>query len=163
MLQVREERLAEEKIKKKVAARKMEEAEARRRQEEEARRQKALQQVCVWACSAPQAELGMGSTWELTPEMFPCHVAMGIWSSEGFLVLSPGAYSCQVSNSCLGVQEEEEERRRRELMQKKKEEEQERARKIAEQRQAEQERERQLAAERELERKREQERIQAEK
>ncbi|NXR42276.1 INCE protein, partial [Zosterops hypoxanthus] len=41
---VREERLAEEKIKKKVAARKMEEAEARRRQEEEARRQKALQQ-----------------------------------------------------------------------------------------------------------------------
>ncbi|XP_056349004.1 inner centromere protein isoform X2 [Oenanthe melanoleuca] len=41
---VREERLAEEKIKKRVAARKMEEAEARRRQEEEARRQKALQQ-----------------------------------------------------------------------------------------------------------------------
>ncbi|XP_014734154.1 PREDICTED: inner centromere protein [Sturnus vulgaris] len=41
---VREERLAEEKIKKKVAARKMEEAEARRRQEEEARRQRALQQ-----------------------------------------------------------------------------------------------------------------------
>ncbi|NXC01903.1 INCE protein, partial [Orthonyx spaldingii] len=41
---VREERLAEEKIKKRVAARKMEEAEARRRQEEEARRQRALQQ-----------------------------------------------------------------------------------------------------------------------
>ncbi|NWW80430.1 INCE protein, partial [Climacteris rufus] len=41
---VREERLAEEKIKKRAAARKMEEAEARRRQEEEARRQKALQQ-----------------------------------------------------------------------------------------------------------------------
>ncbi|NXY37158.1 INCE protein, partial [Pomatorhinus ruficollis] len=41
---VREEKLAEEKIKKRVAARKMEEAEARRRQEEEARRQKALQQ-----------------------------------------------------------------------------------------------------------------------
>ncbi|KAJ7419907.1 Inner centromere protein [Pitangus sulphuratus] len=41
---VKEERLAEEKIKKRVAARKMEEAEARRRQEEEARRQKALQQ-----------------------------------------------------------------------------------------------------------------------
>ncbi|XP_074399648.1 inner centromere protein [Zonotrichia albicollis] len=40
----REERLAEEKIKKRVAARKMEEAEARRRQEEEARRQRALQQ-----------------------------------------------------------------------------------------------------------------------
>ncbi|XP_064281782.1 inner centromere protein [Passer domesticus] len=41
---VREERLAEEKIKKRVAARKMEEAEARRKQEEEARRQRALQQ-----------------------------------------------------------------------------------------------------------------------
>ncbi|XP_059704641.1 inner centromere protein isoform X2 [Haemorhous mexicanus] len=41
---VREERLAEEKIKKRVAARKMEEAEARRRQEEEVRRQRALQQ-----------------------------------------------------------------------------------------------------------------------
>ncbi|NXQ60918.1 INCE protein, partial [Anthoscopus minutus] len=41
---VREERLAEEKIKKRVAARRMEEAEARRRQEEEARRQRALQQ-----------------------------------------------------------------------------------------------------------------------
>ncbi|NXV01026.1 INCE protein, partial [Cettia cetti] len=41
---VREERLAEEKIKKRVAARKMEEAEARRRQEEEARRQRAQQQ-----------------------------------------------------------------------------------------------------------------------
>ncbi|NWS30233.1 INCE protein, partial [Polioptila caerulea] len=41
---VREEKLAEEKIKKRVAARKMEEAEARRRQEEEARRQRALQQ-----------------------------------------------------------------------------------------------------------------------
>ncbi|NXG52072.1 INCE protein, partial [Psilopogon haemacephalus] len=41
---VREERLAEEKIKKAAAARKMEEAEARRRQEEEARRQRALQQ-----------------------------------------------------------------------------------------------------------------------
>ncbi|NWW31663.1 INCE protein, partial [Panurus biarmicus] len=41
---VREERLAEEKIKKRVAARKMEEAEARRRQEEEARKQRALQQ-----------------------------------------------------------------------------------------------------------------------
>ncbi|NXS37860.1 INCE protein, partial [Pomatostomus ruficeps] len=41
---VREERLAEEKIKKRAAARKMEEAEARRRQEEEARRQRALQQ-----------------------------------------------------------------------------------------------------------------------
>ncbi|NXX24958.1 INCE protein, partial [Nicator chloris] len=41
---VREERLAEEKTKKRVAARKMEEAEARRRQEEEARRQRAVQQ-----------------------------------------------------------------------------------------------------------------------
>ncbi|XP_071415283.1 inner centromere protein isoform X2 [Pithys albifrons albifrons] len=41
---VKEERLAEEKIKKRVAARKMEEVEARRRQEEEARRQRALQQ-----------------------------------------------------------------------------------------------------------------------
>ncbi|NWZ66021.1 INCE protein, partial [Acrocephalus arundinaceus] len=41
---VREERLAEEKIKKRAAARKMEEAEARRKQEEEARRQRALQQ-----------------------------------------------------------------------------------------------------------------------
>ncbi|NXA75099.1 INCE protein, partial [Thryothorus ludovicianus] len=41
---VREEKLAEEKIKKRVAARKMEEAEARRKQEEEARRQRALQQ-----------------------------------------------------------------------------------------------------------------------
>lgn len=83
VLQVREERLAEEKIKKRVAARKMEEAEARRRQEEEARRQKALQQVCVWACSVPQAELGRGSTCpgyrEFTPKMFPCRVAMGIW------------------------------------------------------------------------------------
>lgn len=47
VFQVREERLAEEKIKKRVAARKMEEAEARRRQEEEARRQRALQQVCM--------------------------------------------------------------------------------------------------------------------
>ncbi|NXG04022.1 INCE protein, partial [Sakesphorus luctuosus] len=41
---VKEERLAEEKIKKRAAARKMEEVEARRRQEEEARRQRALQQ-----------------------------------------------------------------------------------------------------------------------
>ncbi|KAK0685553.1 INCE protein, partial [Pygoscelis papua] len=41
---VREERLAEEKIKKKAAAKKMEEAEARRRHDEEARKQKALQQ-----------------------------------------------------------------------------------------------------------------------
>ncbi|NXU86542.1 INCE protein, partial [Xiphorhynchus elegans] len=41
---VKEERLAEEKIKKRAAARKMEEAEARRKQEEEARRQRALQQ-----------------------------------------------------------------------------------------------------------------------
>ncbi|NWV41960.1 INCE protein, partial [Grantiella picta] len=41
---VREEKLAEDKIKKRMAARKMEEAEARRRQEEEARRQRALQQ-----------------------------------------------------------------------------------------------------------------------
>ncbi|XP_067397587.1 inner centromere protein-like isoform X4 [Emydura macquarii macquarii] len=40
---VREERLAEEKVKKKVAAKKIEDAEARRRQEEEARKQKALQ------------------------------------------------------------------------------------------------------------------------
>uniref|UniRef100_K7GCT6 Inner centromere protein ARK-binding domain-containing protein n=1 Tax=Pelodiscus sinensis TaxID=13735 RepID=K7GCT6_PELSI len=40
---VREERLAEEKVKKKVAAKKMEEVEARRRQEEEARKQKAQQ------------------------------------------------------------------------------------------------------------------------
>lgn len=153
VLQVREERLAEEKIKKRAAARKMEEAEARRRQEEEARRQRALQQVCVWACCVPQAELDRGSTclghWEFTPEV----QRWGFGSSEGFLV----------NNSCLGFQEEEEERRRRELMQKKREEEQERARKIAEQRQAEQERERQLAAEREMERKREQERIQAEK
>lgn len=90
VLQVREERLAEEKIKKRVAARKMEEAEARRRQEEEARRQRALQQVCVyvcvsvvWGCSVPQAELDRASTclghWEFSPRMFPCHVAMGIW------------------------------------------------------------------------------------
>lgn len=83
VLQVREERLAEEKIKKRAAARKMEEAEARRRQEEEARRQRALQQVCVWACCVPQAELGRGCTclghWEFTPKVFPCHVAMGIW------------------------------------------------------------------------------------
>ncbi|XP_009878867.1 PREDICTED: inner centromere protein [Charadrius vociferus] len=41
---VREERLAEEKIRKRAAARKMEEAEARRRHDEEARKQKALQQ-----------------------------------------------------------------------------------------------------------------------
>ncbi|XP_015486961.1 inner centromere protein isoform X3 [Parus major] len=41
---VREERLAEERIKKRVAARRMEEAESRRKQEEEARRQRALQQ-----------------------------------------------------------------------------------------------------------------------
>ncbi|NXL52998.1 INCE protein, partial [Podilymbus podiceps] len=41
---VREERLAEEKIKKQAAAKKMEEAEARRRHDEEARKQKALQQ-----------------------------------------------------------------------------------------------------------------------
>ncbi|KAM6408024.1 inner centromere protein [Rhynochetos jubatus] len=41
---VREERLAEEKIRKRAAAKKAEEAEARRRQEEEARKQKALQQ-----------------------------------------------------------------------------------------------------------------------
>ncbi|XP_074852124.1 inner centromere protein [Carettochelys insculpta] len=40
---VREERLAEEKVKKKVAAKKMGDAEVRRRQEEEARKQKALQ------------------------------------------------------------------------------------------------------------------------
>ncbi|EMP32031.1 Inner centromere protein, partial [Chelonia mydas] len=40
---VREERLAEEKVKKKVAAKKMGDVEARRRQEEEARKQKALQ------------------------------------------------------------------------------------------------------------------------
>uniref|UniRef100_A0A8C5EZ63 Inner centromere protein n=1 Tax=Gopherus evgoodei TaxID=1825980 RepID=A0A8C5EZ63_9SAUR len=40
---VREERLAEEKMKKKVAAKKMGDVEARRRQEEEARKQKALQ------------------------------------------------------------------------------------------------------------------------
>uniref|UniRef100_A0A8C3XQ61 Inner centromere protein ARK-binding domain-containing protein n=1 Tax=Chelydra serpentina TaxID=8475 RepID=A0A8C3XQ61_CHESE len=40
---VREERLAEEKVKKKVAAKKMGDIEARRRQEEEARKQKALQ------------------------------------------------------------------------------------------------------------------------
>ncbi|XP_074921125.1 inner centromere protein [Chelonoidis abingdonii] len=39
---VREERLAEEKVKKKVAAKKMGDVEARRRQEEEARKQKAL-------------------------------------------------------------------------------------------------------------------------
>ncbi|KAM9149523.1 inner centromere protein-like isoform 1-T1 [Pangshura tecta] len=40
---VREERLAEEKVKKKVAAKKMGDVESRRRQEEEARKQKALQ------------------------------------------------------------------------------------------------------------------------
>ncbi|XP_043371937.1 inner centromere protein isoform X2 [Dermochelys coriacea] len=40
---VREERLAEEKVKKKVAAKKMGDVEARRRQEEEARKQKVLQ------------------------------------------------------------------------------------------------------------------------
>ncbi|CAM5149432.1 unnamed protein product [Natator depressus] len=40
---VREERLAEEKVKKKVAAKKMGDVEARRRQEEETRKQKALQ------------------------------------------------------------------------------------------------------------------------
>lgn len=82
-LAIKREGLAEEKIKKRAAARKMEEAEARRRQEEEARRQRALQQVCVWACCVPQAELGRGRAclghWEFTPEVFPCHVAMGIW------------------------------------------------------------------------------------
>ncbi|XP_009872405.1 PREDICTED: inner centromere protein, partial [Apaloderma vittatum] len=41
---VREERLAEEKIKKKAAAKKIEEAEARRRLDEEARKQRALKQ-----------------------------------------------------------------------------------------------------------------------
>jgi len=46
---VREERLAEEKIRKKAAAKKMEEAEARRRHDEEVRKQKALQQVCAGA------------------------------------------------------------------------------------------------------------------
>ncbi|XP_043938034.1 inner centromere protein-like [Protopterus annectens] len=40
---IREERLAEEKAKKKVAAKKMEEVETRRRQEEESRKQKLLQ------------------------------------------------------------------------------------------------------------------------
>lgn len=157
VLQVREERLAEENIKKRVAARKMEEAEARHRQEEEARRRRAVQQVRVWAW-------GIRLPWALGiyPRDDSLQCNDGDLTNKGFVALSPGACSCQVSNSCLALQEEEE-RRRRELMQKKREEEQERARKIAEQRQAEREREKQLAAERELERKREQERIQAEK
>lgn len=42
---MREEKLAEDKVKKKVAAKKLEELEARRKQEEDARKKRALQLV----------------------------------------------------------------------------------------------------------------------
>lgn len=58
---MREERLAEEKVKKKVAAKKMGDVEARRRQEEEARKQKALQLVsCAGVLYCRKEGFGLG-------------------------------------------------------------------------------------------------------
>ncbi|RXM30029.1 Inner centromere protein A [Acipenser ruthenus] len=135
---LREERLAEEKAKRKVNTKKTEEVESRRRQEEEARRNKI--QAAVRTTATRKREMKCGAIVSMPSSCV----------SLGYREMDPKSRFAGCFKPLLSLQEEEE----RLLLKRREEEELERGRKLAEARRLQ---------ELELERKREQERIQAER